>query len=170
NQMILYYIMPFLGELSALATAFCWTGSALSFAAATRRVGTSHVNLTRLIVAAMLLLSVVLMSGLDMRLARDQFLFLGISGVVGFALGDSFLFQAFEKLGPRLTMLIMALSPAVAAVLAYFILGEGMSRTGAIGVGVTILGVSFVVLERGELSENQSRLHVSRAGLAFALL
>ncbi|HEV8538108.1 MAG TPA: DMT family transporter [Bacteroidota bacterium] len=162
--------MPFLGELSALATACCWSGSSLSFAAATRSVGTAHVNLTRLIVAAMLLLAVVLLSGLDARLSNDQLIYLAMSGVVGFALGDTFLFQAFERLGARLTMLIMSLAPAVAAALAYFMLGEGISRTGAIGIGVTIFGVASVVLDRGDLAQQRSPMHLSRAGIVFGLL
>src|SRR5262245_15955254 len=161
--------MPFLGELSALATACCWTGSSLSFAAATRRVGAAPVNITRLVTAALILLGVVLLFGLARTLSQPQLLYLSASGVVGFALGDTFLFQAFERLGARLTMLIMSLAPAVAALLAFFMLGENISLIGVIGIGVTICGVAYVAFEE-EIDEKRPGSSWSVSGLGYAFL
>lgn len=161
--------MPILGELSALATACFWSGSSLSFAAATRRVGAAPVNLTRLVIAALLLLAVVQFFGLDRNLSQGQVLYLGASGVVGFALGDTFLFQAFEKLGARLTMLVMSLAPAVAALLAFLMLGEAISLTGMMGIGITVCGIAYVALEGG-FDENRPGPALSASGLAFAIL
>jgi len=42
--------MP-IGELSALLTACCWSGSSLAFAEAARRFGSFHVNVARLMLA-----------------------------------------------------------------------------------------------------------------------
>ena len=39
------------GELAALATAFCWTASALAFTAAAKRLGSLVLNLVRLAIA-----------------------------------------------------------------------------------------------------------------------
>ena len=39
------------GELAALGTATCWTGSSLAFEAAARRVGSLSLNLVRVVAA-----------------------------------------------------------------------------------------------------------------------
>mgnify|MGYP001559813670 FL=1 len=44
-----------LGEIAALATAFCWTITAVSFEAAGKKVGSISVNLIRLIIAFILI-------------------------------------------------------------------------------------------------------------------
>ena len=133
-------------------------------------MGPVLVNVSRLILAALYLLTVVLIARIDTRLSTAQFFYLGISGVIGFAIGDTFLFQAFQKLGARITMLVMSLAPAVAAVLAYVLLGEGVSTIGAVGITVTILGICFVILERTDLNGDAPRVHLTSAGLALALL
>jgi drug/metabolite transporter (DMT)-like permease len=121
------------------------------------------------VVAALLLLAVVQFSGLDRNLSQGQFLYLGASGIVGFALGDTFLFQAFEMLGARITMLIMSLAPAIAALLAFVMLGEEISLIGMTGIGITICGIAYVAFEGG-FDENGPGPAVSVSGLGFAVL
>ena len=75
-------------------------------------------------------------------------LYLGTSGVIGLAIGDSFLFRAYRQIGPRVAMLVMSMSPAVAAVLAFVVLDERPSILGMFGMGVTLTGIAIVVNER----------------------
>ena len=140
--------MPFLGELSALFTACLWSGSAMVFASATKRAGSFQVNVTRLILAAVYLVLLIVLMPLDVNLSGTQLLNLSISGVIGLALGDTFLFKAFQEIGARISMLIMSVAPAIAAMLAYFVLGETLSVVGVLGIAITVFGVSIVVLER----------------------
>src|SRR3990172_8665037 len=100
--------MPFLGELSALFTACLWSGSAMVFASATKRAGSFQVNVTRLILAAVYLVLLIVLMPLDVNLSGTQLLNLSISGVIGLALGDTFLFKAFQEIGARISMLIMS--------------------------------------------------------------
>ncbi|MEW6512283.1 MAG: DMT family transporter [Bacteroidota bacterium] len=159
--------MPFVGEISALLTAAFWSCSALVFAAATARAGSLPVNVARLIIAAIYLGLTVAIGGIDLRLSAQQTWFLAISGVIGLAVGDSFLFRAFGDLGPRITMLIMSTAPAVAAVLAYLLLDEGLSLFGVLGILVTLAGVALVVLERNEQNGNGT---IVWRGLIYAVL
>ena len=135
--------MPLLGEFAALLTAFLWSGSSLVFAAATARVGSMPVNVTRLFLAAGYLLVVVVVFGIESYLSTAQLMNLVLSGVVGLALGDSFLFRAYQEMGARITMLVMSLSPAIAGILGYFTLGEGISSQGILGMLVTIAGIGI---------------------------
>ena len=77
----------------------------------------------------------------------QRWFWLGISGIVGLAIGDLFLFQAYVTIGPRLGLLFLSLAPALASVLAWVILGETLSGGNILGIGLTLAGITWVVLE-----------------------
>ncbi len=160
--------MPLLGELSALLTACCWSGSSLAFAAATQRAGVFQVNTTRLILALTYLFLLTGAAQLSLKLSMTQIAYLSLSGIIGLALGDSFLFRAYQEIGARVTMLIMSLAPAIAAVLAYALLGETLSALGVLGIVITMVGIGIVVLERSRTSP--SAMSYSVLGIVLALL
>jgi drug/metabolite transporter (DMT)-like permease len=160
--------MPYLGELSALLTACLWSGSAMAFASATKRVGSFQVNITRLILAIAYLSIVIGLLQLDIRLSGTQILNLGISGIVGLALGDTFLFKAYQEVGARIGMLIMSFAPAIAALLAYYFLGETLSLVGVLGIAITVFGVSIVLVDQG--GDAGKRIYLTTSGIVYALL
>jgi drug/metabolite transporter (DMT)-like permease len=140
--------IPYVGEMCALLTAAFWSCSSLVFSAASARVGSVLVNITRLVLALIYLIVLLLVFRLDLSITSAQATNLAISGVVGLAIGDSFLFRAYRQIGPRVSMLVMSIAPAIAAVLAFFVLGERLSLLGVIGIVVTVSGVVIVVNER----------------------
>jgi drug/metabolite transporter (DMT)-like permease len=75
---------------------------------------------------------------------------LGFSGLIGFALGDAVLFEAFVLLGARLAMLLMTLSPIFSAVLAWLFLGQSLSLPKVMAMVVTLGGIGWVVWGGGE--------------------
>lgn len=160
--------MPYPGEFAALFTACLWSGSALVFAAATRRVGSFQVNITRLILATIYLLLLIAVMHLDVRLSPTQILNLVLSGIIGLALGDTFLFKAFQEIGARLSMLVMSLAPAIAALLAYLLLDESLSGVGLLGIALTVAGVCIVVLGRND--DGSGNPSFTTPGLVYAIL
>jgi drug/metabolite transporter (DMT)-like permease len=124
--------------------------------------------MTRLIFAAVLLAVTVVVLQLNVNLTNLQVMYLVVSGIVGLVFGDTFLFRSYQYNGARVSMLIMSSSPAVAAVLAYFLLAERLSAWGIVGMVVTLLGISLVVVERSETSN--VRIAVSGAGLLYGFL
>ncbi len=160
--------MNYVGEISALLTACCWSGSALAFSAATLRVGPIRLNVTRLVMAAVLLFVTVLAAGIDIHLNSSQLRDLVVSGIVGLVIGDTFLFKSYENIGARLGMLIMSFAPAVSALFAYMLLGEVLGWSGAIGMGVTLLGIAVVVLDRRETIASSRRVFFQ--GIIFGFI
>lgn len=158
--------MPFLGEISALLTACFWSCSALLFTSAMRGAGSFQVNITRLILASVYLVGVIVVFRLDVNLSGAQYANLAISGIIGLAFGDTFLFKAFQEVGARISMLIMSLAPAFAALLAYVVLGETISTQGVVGILITLAGVGLVVSER----KGDANIPVTTLGIIFALL
>lgn len=143
------FISTHYGELAALITAICWTFTSLSFEAAGKRVGSMSVNLIRLVMAIVLLgtlqyfrFGYFFPEGAD----ADQWFWLAISGLVGFVIGDMLLFQAFVVVGARISMLVMSLSPPLAAFFGWLILGEQLTVAHILGMLVTMMGISLVIL------------------------
>ncbi len=142
---------PRIGELAALGTALCWTVTALSFEAAGKRIGSLTVNIIRLVMAAALFaLYGWIVRGMAIPLDASAYAWtwLGLSGLVGFVIGDLFLFQAFVDIGARVSMLIYSSVPPLTALMARFVLDERLTPQGIVGMALTVAGIAIVVLRR----------------------
>lgn len=141
---------PNIGEVAALGTAICYSTSSIFFTQAGKKYGPLVSNRLRLVVAIVLLGVVhwiTFGSPIPTNAGVERWLWLGSSGIIGLAIGDLFLFQAYVTLGPRLGLLFLSLSPAMAVLLAWVILGETLSGTSLIGIMLTLAGIALVVLE-----------------------
>lgn len=162
-----------IGEIAALATAFCWTITALAFESASKKVGSIAVNIIRLVMALVLLsLYSWFTRGLLFPLDADArtWYWLILSGFIGFVVGDLFLFEAFARIGSRISMLIMTLVPPITAILGWFILGEVMKPTHLAGMLATIGGISLVIFQRSKPGTPKSFFNYPIKGLFFAFL
>lgn len=160
------------GVAAAGTTAVCWTFSALLFESASRRVGSLPVNLLRLLMAMLLFAAYgLVMHGapLPRGVPAANWAWLAASGFIGFFLGDLFLFRAFVLVGSRIAMLVMTLAPPLAALTAWAMLGERLTAWGWLGMGTTLAGVAWVVLERTRDAGGIER-RLSPIGLGMALL
>jgi drug/metabolite transporter (DMT)-like permease len=138
------------------------------FTEASVRVGSLTVNVTRMILAIFYISLTIIIFNLGFVLSQSQIIFLAFSGIAGLVIGDSFLFKSFQYLGPRISMLFMSLAPPTGAILAYLFLDEGLSLLGILGIGITILGISIVVLQRSKKTVDVH--HLSKIGVLFAII
>lgn len=138
------------GEFAALFTAIFWAVTSMSFEAAGKRIGSLQVNLVRLYFA-LVIYTVYLYAVRGMPFPTDATAeawgWLALSGVVGFAVGDLLLFQAFVVVGARISMLIMALVPPITALIGWMMLGEILTMQALAGMVLTMTGVAMVVLK-----------------------
>ncbi len=140
-------MQQYLGEIAALLTAACWTVTAMAFESAGKRVGALSLNLIRLVIGLgfLAIYNAIFNDGFLPAATEYQWFWLALSGVVGFVLGDLFLFRAFILIGARISMLIMALVPPIAALIGWITLGEVLSGMEFLGMGITILGIVLVL-------------------------
>ena len=161
------------GELAALATAVFWTITAMSFEVASKNIGSLAVNMIRLVLA-FIFLSVFNLIARGMILPLDAsshaWVWLSISGLVGFVFGDYFLFRAFAAISARVAMLFMTLVPPITALIGWMILGESMSLLEVTGMGMTISGIALALFSRkGEGKNKRVRLSYPLKGILFAV-
>ena len=139
------------GEIAALLTAIFWTITAMVFEVAGKRVGAMTVNIVRLFIA-FFIYTVYLYFTRGLAFPSDAsaetWFWLVLSGLVGFVIGDQFLFRAFVMVGARISMLVMAFVPPITALLGWVILGETLTLLNVLGMILTISGISLVVLKR----------------------
>lgn len=161
-----------IGEIAALGTAFCWTFTGISFEYAGKKVGSMAVNFLRLIIG-FIFISIFTYFTRGLLLPTDStsfnWIWLGLSGLIGFFIGDMFLFQAYVEIGTRVAMLIMALSPPITALLGFIFLDELISPKGLLGMVVTIIGIAMVILSK-DTGEKKIKITHSVKGLTFAFL
>ena len=139
------------GEFAALGTACSWAFSALAFQSAGRRVGSLPVNLIRLLMAVFLLGAFTWATrGLPLPLdaSRHTWVWLSLSGLAGFTIGDLCLFRAFVLVGARISMLMMTLVPLFTTILGFLVMHEVLTPKQFAGMALIIVGVSSVILER----------------------
>jgi len=155
------------GELIALITAFLWSGTSIAFTEASKRIGSLQLNVTRMILASVILFFIITIAGLSFNINITQLYFLTASGFVGLVFGDSFLFKSFQIIGARLGMLLMALVPAFSTILALIFLDEYLSIASITGMIITITGIIIVILERS--GNSKSVLQLSKIGLLYGV-
>jgi drug/metabolite transporter (DMT)-like permease len=138
------------GELAAIAAAGFFGLSSTFFTLAGRRVGPSTVNRARLLLAAVLAVGlhwVLRGEPLPSTATARAWLWLGLSGVIGLALGDASLFHAYVRIGPALSMLVFSTTPVFTTFFGYVFLGESLTAVEGLGIAVTLLGIAWVVSE-----------------------
>ncbi len=158
------------GELIALMVAFCWTFTVMSFETAGKEVGSLSVNIIRLVIGLIFICTYTLFTrGLVFPIdaSASTWFWLLLSGVVGLAIGDLFLFQAFIDVGSRISMLIMTLSPSLTLALDYLVFGYELSYLKFLGMFVVIISIALVIVFRN--NNNGLGTHKVR-GLIFAFL
>jgi drug/metabolite transporter (DMT)-like permease len=164
-----------LGLLAALGAASIWASASLIFSAANRLMQPSSVNLLRLLFALLMMFitNLIQTQSLLPPATSHQWLYLSLSGVIGLGLGDLALFYAFDAVGPRLAMLVAASAPVMAALLGWIFLREALTPLALVGMFITLVGISWVVLEKPETPRSNLPAQSSnnlRRGVIFGLL
>jgi drug/metabolite transporter (DMT)-like permease len=158
------------GEIAALCTAIFWTVTALAFESASLKIGSLSLNIIRLGIGFVFLsIFNLIYRGIifPVDASAENWMWLVLSGLVGFLFGDLFLFKSYTIIGSRYAMLIMTLVPPITALAGWMVLGEKLSGMNYLGMCLTILGISLAIFNRSTGKSGFS-LKFSYKGLLFA--
>jgi drug/metabolite transporter (DMT)-like permease len=140
------------GELISLGVAVSWTITALFFEYAGKRMGSLSLNLIRLVLSILMLsITLLIFTGqvIPFDAGKEAWFWLGISGFIGYIIGDYCLFSSYIVIGSRFGQLFMTLAPPSAALAGMLILGETMTGLAVLGMFVTLFGIGLSVIGRG---------------------
>ncbi len=164
--------MRYLGELISIGVAFSWTATALLSEYGSKRMGNLTLNVTRMGIA--LLFSALLFWGmtgspLPARASTEAFMWMMLSGLVGYVIGDFCLFQCYIIIGSKFGQLFMTLAPVTAAVMAWLTLGQRIDAMGIVAMMVTLTGIAITVLGRGGDNHHKVVFNLPLNGMLYAI-
>jgi drug/metabolite transporter (DMT)-like permease len=171
-------MLKYTGEIFAILTALLWTATALIFEKTGKLIGPNIINFLRLLIAFVFLSVYTFITRsyfFPVDANSETWFWLILSGIIGFTFGDYFLFKALTTIGARISMLIMAFSPAIAAITGWIFINDKLTLIQIIGIIVTLFGIVLVVLQKknGNKSLNaeqkQNRKFLLK-GILFAFL
>lgn len=137
------------GESIALLVAVLWTTGAIFGELASKRLGALPLNVIRMVLTLIILgLALWFMVGHPYPYLADgeTWMWLSLSGLMGFGFGDYCLFNSYMLIGSRFSQLFMTLAAPFAAITAWFLLGEHMTWLGLIGMAITLTGIGMSIL------------------------
>jgi drug/metabolite transporter (DMT)-like permease len=144
------------GELVAVLTTLSWTLCVFPFTEAARRLGPDATNHLRLFLAVLMLtcgawfLTGVLVDDLFLLPSAGNWFWLGLSGIIGLALGDYFSFTMYAILGTRIGSIFTTMAPGASLLLGFLVLDETVNLTGIAGILITVTGIVWLTLNKKE--------------------
>ncbi len=141
-----------IGEIAGLGVSVCWTLSALFFEKAGHKISTLSVNFIRLFFAIVFLgITTFFTRGIFFPTDATgyQWFWLGLSGFIGFFLGDLFLFKSYTIIGSRTAALMMSLAPMLTAIIGWFFLKETLTIKDIAAIVISVAGIMIAISSRG---------------------
>ena len=125
--------------------ALCWAVASLISADVTRKIGGLAFNRLRLFFVSIMLIGYTFY--LDTwNTINHEFLFtILFSGIIGIFLGDTLLFIALQKIGPRRNNILFSLAAPFTVILNIIFLNEIMSTINLIGCIIVFCGVVIAI-------------------------
>jgi len=161
----------YIGEIAGILASFLYAVNAVFLTRASRQIGSVITNRIRVAFALVYLIVLnLILFGQPMPFSAgaERWGWLLLSGVIGLALGDFFLFQSYLAIGPRIGTLLASLSTVFGILEAWLFLGETLNMLQMAGIALTLGGIAWVILER---TNGQEPLHVNAAsGVLFGVL
>ncbi|MDD5029258.1 MAG: DMT family transporter [Rhodoferax sp.] len=157
-------------DLFALGAAACWAVGSVMSVTPSRHLGAFAFTRWRMAMVALMLWSVVAVQGSWATFDAHAWGIMAISGLVGIFIGDTALFSAINRLGPRRAGVLFATHAAFSAALGFALLGERMSAQAFVGAVLTLAGVmTAMALGRHKDETHAWELDRGHVGLGVAL-
>jgi len=159
-------------DLLALGAAACWALTSVLSAGPARHLGAFAFTRWRMLLVLCMLWPVVLVTGSWRSLDWAQCGVMAASGLIGIFVGDTALFGAMNRLGPRRTGVLFATHAVFSALLGFAVLGERMGAQALLGGVLVLAGVMAAIVlgrHKDESHEWESDRGSLATGIALAL-
>lgn len=126
-----------------------WTITALVSEIATKRIGVMAANVWRLLAAMIcsaLLMLVTTGEWWPVYADNATWIWMLLSGFIGYFLGDWCLFNSYLVIGSRYGQLFMTLAPVAAALSGMMLLGQHLSMMNIIAMMVVLIGIAIAIM------------------------
>ncbi len=164
----------FIGEIISIGVAVAWTATALFAEVGSKRMGSLPFNVARMTFSLIFLaLTLWLVMGAPYPRFADggTWVWMLLSGLVGYVIGDYCLMQGYIFIGSRFGQLFMTLSAPTAAITGWLFLHERMRPLAIMGMVITLTGIAMSILSKDTGSEQRHiRFKLPPKGIFFAVM
>ena len=164
--MLYYYFL-------AILAALCWSLASLISADVTRNIGGLVFNRLRLFFVSIILIGYTSIIGTWETISFEYLNIIIISGIIGIFLGDTLLFMALQKIGPRRNNILFSLAAPFTVLLNIFFLNETMSIINLIGCFIVFIGVIIAISYSSKKNNNHRWEKIEGSlilGISFGIL
>jgi drug/metabolite transporter (DMT)-like permease len=133
-------------DLLALGAAGCWAVGSVMAVTPARHLGAFSFTRWRMLMVAVMLWTVVVVNGSWRSFDVHCWGVMAVSGLVGIFIGDTALFSAINRLGPRRAGVLFATHAAFSAVLGFVWFDERMNLQAFVGAVMTLAGVMLAIV------------------------
>ncbi len=161
----------FWGQMAALLASAGFSLGPTFYTMSGRVIGSRHTLRMRLLLSTLMLAFMhrILLGVWYPSLPQGAWWSLFLSGMVGLALADVFLFEAFVRIGPRLSMLVLTLVPVLTTAAAWIRYEERLQPSQLAAMTLVLVGIVWVV-GKGKRDQGQEVFQVDARGVGLALL
>ena len=160
--MLIYYLI-------ATLAALCWAISSLISADVTRKIGGLAFNRLRLFFVSIMLISYTFYLDTWNTINQEFLVTILLSGIIGIFLGDTLLFIALQKIGPRRNNILFSLAAPFTVILNIFFLNEIISFINLLGCVLVFFGV-VVAIAYGNSRDKNHRWEIVEGKLFLGII
>ena len=160
--MIYYYFL-------AILAALCWSISSLISVDISRTIGGLVFNRLRLFFVSIMLILYTTAIDTWKTIELDLLNIIILSGVIGVFFGDTLLFIALQKIGPRRNNILFALAAPFTILLNIFFLKQNMTLIELIGCFTVFIGV-VIAITYGANKQNSHRWESIEGSLYLGII
>ena len=160
--MLIYYLI-------ATLAALCWAIASLISADVTRKIGGLAFNRIRLFFVSIMLISYTFYLDTWNTINQEFLVTILLSGIIGIFLGDTLLFIALQKIGPRRNNILFSLAAPFTVILNIFFLNEIMSLMNLLGCIMVFFGV-VVAIAYGNSRDQNHRWEIVEGNLFLGVI
>jgi drug/metabolite transporter (DMT)-like permease len=165
-----------LGYFFALLATISFALSAFPYTFLHQYATTTVVTFWRLLIATVLIsiIAIIINANQFFTIFSSNYssvwLWVGLSGIITFLIGDFLIFESYSVLGPAKGSLLTALSPAMALVFGIALLGDNINFLGVLGIAITIAGVILVNIGGSKVPTNTSNKLQTNKAILYGVL
>ena len=160
--MFFYYSLAILAALS-------WSIASLISTDITRKLGSLSFNRLRLFFVSIMLIGYASFQNSWDTILIEYLNIIILSGLVGIFLGDTFLFMALQRIGPRRNNILFSLAAPFTIILNILILNQKMTLLEILGCLIVFIGV-VIAITYGTNKKNIHRWEVIEGSIKIGII
>ncbi len=160
--MYFYYFLALLAALS-------WSIASLISTDVSRKLGGIGFNRIRLLIVSLMLISYTFIDDSWQTISLTYLNTIIISGIIGVFIGDTLLFSALQKIGPRRNNILFSLAAPFTIILNIIILKNLMQIIEIIGCLIVFIGV-VIAISYGENKKNIHRWEIIEGSIKIGII